>query len=57
MQKTVSPIDNKVYIEREYHSNKIEETKAIISKNEIIDAFVRYASSQGDESSVFVKAS
>ena len=26
-------------------------------KNEIIDAFVRYASSQGDESSVFVKAS
>ena len=27
MQKTISPIDNKVYIEREYHSsNKIEET-------------------------------
>ena len=26
MQKTVSPIDNKVYVEREYHSNKIEET-------------------------------
>ena len=27
------------------------------NKNEIIDAFVRYASSQGDESSIFVKAS
>ena len=26
MQKTISPIDNKVYIEREYHSDKIEET-------------------------------
>ena len=26
MQKTISPIDNKVYIEREYHSGKIEET-------------------------------
>ena len=26
MQKTISPIDNKVYIEREYHSEKIEET-------------------------------
>ena len=26
MQKTVSPIDNKVYVEIEYHSNKIEET-------------------------------
>ena len=26
MQKTISPIDNQVYIEREYHSNKIEET-------------------------------
>ena len=26
MQKTISPIDNQVYIEREYHSDKIEET-------------------------------
>ena len=26
MQKTISPIDNQVYIEREYHSHKIEET-------------------------------
>ena len=26
MQKTISPIDNKVYVEREYHSDKIEET-------------------------------
>ena len=26
MQKTISPIDNKVYIEREYDSHKIEET-------------------------------
>ena len=26
MQKTVSPIDNQIYIEREYHSDKIEET-------------------------------
>ena len=26
MQKTISPIDNRVYIEREYHSDKIEET-------------------------------
>ena len=26
MQKTISPIDNQVYIEREYHSGKIEET-------------------------------
>jgi len=34
--------------------NAIDESE---DKNEIIDAFVRYASSQGDESSVFVKAS
>ena len=36
MQITVSPIDNKVYVEREYHSNKIEETlnsKIILAKN------------------------
>ena len=26
MQKTITPIDNTVYVEREYHSNKIEET-------------------------------
>ena len=26
MQKTISPIDNQIYIEREYHSDKIEET-------------------------------
>ena len=26
MLKTISPIDNKIYIEREYHSGKIEET-------------------------------
>ena len=26
MQKTISPIDNQVYIEREYHSDKIEDT-------------------------------
>ena len=26
MQKTISPIDNKIYIEREYQSDKIEET-------------------------------
>ena len=26
MQKTITPIDNTVYVEREYHSNKIEHT-------------------------------
>ena len=26
MQKTITPIDNTVYVEREYHSNKIQET-------------------------------
>ena len=26
MQKTITPIDNTLYIEREYHSNKIEQT-------------------------------
>jgi len=26
MQKTITPIDNTVYVEREYHSNKIEQT-------------------------------
>ena len=26
MQKTITPIDNTVYIEREYHSDKIEQT-------------------------------
>ena len=26
MQKTITPIDNTVYVEREYHSNKIEPT-------------------------------
>ena len=26
MQKTITPIDNTVYVEREYHSDKIEET-------------------------------
>ncbi len=26
MQKTITPIDNTIYVEREYHSNKIEET-------------------------------
>ena len=26
MQKTITPIDNTVYVEREYHSKKIEET-------------------------------
>ena len=26
MQKTITPIDNTVYIEREYHSSKIEQT-------------------------------
>ena len=26
MQKTITPIDNTVYVERKYHSNKIEET-------------------------------
>ena len=26
MQKTISPIDNQVYVEREYHSTKIEQT-------------------------------
>ena len=26
MQKTITPIDNTVYIERDYHSNKIEQT-------------------------------
>jgi acyl-CoA reductase-like NAD-dependent aldehyde dehydrogenase len=26
MQKTISPIDNTVYVEREYHSDKIEQT-------------------------------
>ena len=26
MQKTITPIDNTVYIEREYHSVKIEQT-------------------------------
>ena len=25
MQKTITPIDNTVYVEREYHSDKIEE--------------------------------
>ena len=26
MQKTITPIDNTVYVEREYHSDKIEQT-------------------------------
>ena len=26
MQKTITPIDNTIYVEREYHSNKIEKT-------------------------------
>ena len=26
MQKTITPIDNTIYVEREYHSNKIEQT-------------------------------
>ena len=26
MQKTITPIDNTIYVEREYHSNKIELT-------------------------------
>ena len=26
MQKTITPIDNTVYVEREYHSAKIEQT-------------------------------
>ena len=26
MQKTITPIDNTLYVEREYHSNKIEQT-------------------------------
>ena len=26
MQKTITPIDNTVYVEREYHSDKIEPT-------------------------------
>ena len=26
MQKTITPIDNTVYVEREYHSNNIEQT-------------------------------
>ena len=26
MQKTITPIDNTVYVEREYHSTKIEQT-------------------------------
>ena len=26
MQKTITPIDNSIYVEREYHSDKIEET-------------------------------
>ena len=26
MIQTITPIDNTVYVEREYHSNKIEET-------------------------------
>ena len=26
MQKTITPIDNTIYIEREYHSDKIETT-------------------------------
>jgi hypothetical protein len=26
MQKTVTPIDNTVYVEREYHSDQIEQT-------------------------------
>ena len=26
MQKTITPIDNTIYVEREYHSDKIEQT-------------------------------
>ena len=26
MQKTITPIDNTVYVEREYHSDQIEQT-------------------------------
>ena len=26
MQKTITPIDNTIYVEREYHSSKIEQT-------------------------------
>ena len=26
MQKTITPIDNTVYVERKYHSDKIEQT-------------------------------
>ena len=26
MQKTITPIDNTIYVEREYHSTKIEDT-------------------------------
>ena len=37
MQKTITPIDNTVYVEREYHSNKIEETLEINQKDHFTD--------------------